>query len=190
MPITPTQAVSTLVPNLQSSSMLGVGVPKLSRAIGVGLASWTPTIVITTTDQGTVGAGVGVPIPITIAQALLYGNLLTGMHAEKLVGSMHQPFVSGLSRGLLLLYAQCVTSTAHVGVGVGSGVASFKAPPAFASIQGGFASEGMTGEGCIKFARALSRALERTFQSLILIQPIVGATAPSGSSGRGVGSIR
>lgn len=169
--------------------MLGVGVPKFARGLGVGLSSWTPTIIVNSTDTGTAGSGKGVPVPITIPQPMLYGNLFTGMTGQGLVGVMRPAFVLGLSQGLVLLYAQCLTNTAHVGVAVGSGVASFKPSPAFPFIQAGFASVGMVGEGGVKLARALSQGLERTFRALTLLQPIVGPPSPTGASGRGIGNI-
>lgn len=169
--------------------MLGVGVPKFVWGLGIGLSTWTPTILINTTDVGTAGAGKGVPIPIVIPQPLLYGNLLAGMVAEGLMGVLAPAFILGLTNGLVLLYAQALTNTVHVGVAVGGGVATFRPPPAFASIQAGFAAVGMVGVADAKLARALSQGLERTFRSLVLPQPIVGPPTPTGASGRGAGFI-
>lgn len=189
MPLTVTQAISTLVPALAGASMLGVGVPRFARGLGIGLSSWTPTIIINSTDTGTAGSGKGVPVPIAIPQPLLYGNLFTGMSGQGLVGVMRPAFILGLSQGLVLLYAQCLTNTAHLGVGVGSGVASFRPTPPLPFIQAGFASVGMVGEGGVKLARALSQGLEKTFRALALLQPIVGPPSPAGASGRGIGTI-
>ena len=189
MPITPGQAVSILVPALGAKSILGVGVPKFAFGLGTGLSLWTPTIVVSSSDAGTAGSGKGAPVPITIPQPLLYGNLYAGMTGQRLEGVMRPAFVSGLAQGLVLLYAQCVTNTAHVGVGAGAGVASFRPTPALPFMQAGFAAAGMTGEGGAKMARALSQGLERTFRALALAQPIVGPPSPTGASGRGVGNI-
>lgn len=189
MPVTLAQAMATLAPNLAASSMLGIGVPKFARGLGVGLGAWTPTIVINTTDAGTAGSGIGVPVPIVIPQPLLYSNLRSGEASQGLTGVMCPLFTLGLSNGLVLLYAGTLTNTAHVGVGVGAGLATFRPPPAFPAIQAGFASVGMVGEGAIKMARAISRGLEATFRALVLPQPIVGPPSPVGSSGRGFGNI-
>lgn len=189
MPLTATQAISTLVPALAGTSMIGTGVPKFARGLGIGLSTWTPTIIINSTDVGTAGSGKGVPVPITIPQPLLYGNLFTGTTGQGLIGVMRPAFLLGLTQGLILLYAQCVTNTAHVGVGVGSGIATFRPPPPLPFIQAGFAAVGMVGEGGVKMARAISQGLERTFRTLSLVQPIVGPPTPTGSSGRGIGSI-
>lgn len=169
--------------------MVGVGVPKFVQGLGVGLSTWTPTIVVNTTDVGTAGSGKGVPVPVIIPQPTLYANLIGGMVSQGLVGVMSPAFILGLSNGLVLLYAQVLTNTAHVGVGTGSGVATFRPPPAFPQIQAGFASAGMVGEGSVKLARALSRGLEATFKSLAAAQPIVGPSAPSAGSGRGFGNL-
>jgi len=88
-----------------------------------------------------------------------------------------------------LLYAQAFTNTMHLGVGLGTGIATFRPSPAFPFIQAGFASVGMVGVGGTKLARALSQGLEKTFRALVLPQPIVGPSAPSGGSGRGFGTI-
>lgn len=189
MPVTTPQAMATLVPNLVATAMLGVGVPKLARGLGIGLSQWTPTIALSTTDVGTAGVGKGAPVPVVIPQPVLYGNLLASMVSHGLIGVLAPAFALGLANGLVLLYAQAVTNTTHIGVGVGAGVTTFKPPSAFPAIHAGFAAVGMTGEGSTKLARALSQGLERTFRALVLPQPIVGVPSPTASSGRGLGVI-
>lgn len=189
MPVTTPQVMGLLIPNLVSTAMLGVGVPKLARAIGNGLSVWSPTIMISTTDVGTLGAGKGVPMPVIIAVPLLYGNLVAAMVSQGLEGVLMPAFVLGLTNGLVAVYAQAFTNTIHVGVGVGAGVATFRTPPAFPPLQAGFASAGMSGVADAKFARALSQGLERTFKLLVQPQPIVGPSAPSAGSGRGFGTL-
>lgn len=181
--------MATLIPNLVSTAMLGVGVPRFARGLGIGLSTWTPTITISTTDAGTVGTGKGVPVPILIAQPVLYTNLLAGMKAQGLIGVLAPAFILGLSNGLVALYLQGFTNTVHLGVGNGAGVATFQPPPAFPAIRAGFNAVGMTGDVGARLARALSQGLERTFRGLALPQPIVGPAAPFAGSGRGFGSI-
>lgn len=189
MPVTTPQAIATLVPNLVSCLMLGVGVPRLARGLGIGLSTWTPTIVVNTTDVGTAGVGKGVPVPIAIVQPVLYANLLAGMRGQNLVGVLAPAFIMGLSNGIVALYAQGLTNTAHPGVGSGAGVATFRPPSPFPYIQAGFAAVGMNGDVATRFARAVSHGLEATFRSLVLPQPIVGSASPVATSGRGFGSI-
>lgn len=189
MPVTTPQAITTLIPNLVSCAMLGVGVPKVARGLGIGLSTWTPTISISTTDVGTAGAGKGVPVPIVLTQPILYANLLAGMRHERLLGVLAPAFIMGLTNGLVALYAQAITSTAHVGVGTGAGVAVFRPPPAFPHLRAGFASVGMNGDVGTRFARAVSRGLETTFKALVLPQPIAGSVSPAPASGRGFGRI-
>jgi hypothetical protein len=181
--------MGTLIPNLTSAAMLGVGVPKLARALGIGLSQWTPLITVSTTDAGTAGTGKGVPMPILISQPLLYANLVAGMSAQGLIGVLMPAFILGLSNGLVAVYLQALTNTVHVGVGVGAGLAKFQPPPAFPFIQSGFVSMGMTGVAHVKLARAIAQGLERTFRALVQPQPIVGPPTPTGASGRGVGTI-
>jgi hypothetical protein len=189
VPITTPQAMATLIPNLVSCAMLGVGVPKLARGLGIGLSTWTPTISISTTDAGSAGVGKGVPVPIIIVQPVLYANLLLGMRDQKLLGVLAPAFIMGLTNGLVALYAQGFTNTAHVGVGTGAGVATFRPPPAFSHIRAGFAAVGMSSDTNAKFARALSQGLEKTFRALVLPQPIVGSASPVAAAGRGFGTI-
>lgn len=181
--------MATLVPNLVSCAMLGVGVPRLARGLGIGLSTWTPTIVISTTDVGSAGVGKGVPVPIALVQPVLYGNLLAGMRAQNLVGVLAPAFVMGLANGLVALYLQGFTNTVHAAVGVGAGVATFRPPAAFPAINAGFAAVGITNGVATRLARALSSGLETTFRGLALPQPIVGSVSPATASGRGFGSI-
>lgn len=189
MPVSPPQAVATLVPNLISVAIIGVGVPKFAQGFGNGLTTWTPTITISTTDAGAAGAGKGAPIPIILPTPLLVTNLMLGFQAYGLVGLMEPLFVTGLATGLTQLYGQAFTNTVHPGVGSGAGVARFNPPPASQPFIRGFQSVDMTGEGAVKVARALAQGMEATFRSLLLPQPIVGPSGPSPGSGVGTGSI-
>ncbi len=189
MPITTFQAIATLTPNLMATGMLGIGTPKLARAIGAGLSLWSPQIKISTVDVGTAGAGKGTPIPITIAPPVMYANLIAGMVANNLVGIMAPAFTLGLANGLVALYLQAVTSTEHVGVGAGSGEATFSAPPAARYLRTGFESQNMTGEGAVKLCKAIGQGLDATFKTLVLVQPIVGPPSPASGTGFGTGSI-
>jgi hypothetical protein len=189
MPVTPPQVVAIVAPALVGKSMLGVGVPKLAQAIGIGLTLWTPLITISTSDAGTAGAGKGTPMPVIIPTPVLYANLVAGMIGQGLAGVLMPGFVLGLTNGLVTVYLQAMTNTVHAGVGVGAGVATFRPPPAFPSLQAGFAAMGMVGVADAKFARALSIGLENTFKVLVQPQPIVGPPTPTGASGRGFGSL-
>lgn len=189
MPVTLPQVMGTLIPNLAGTAMVGVGVPKLARALGIALSQWTPLIIVSTTDAGTAGAGKGTPMPVLIPTPLLYANLFAGMTSENLVGVMMPAFVLGLTNGLVAVYLQALTNTAHVGVGMGTGVATFRPPPAFPALQAGFAAMGMVGVANAKLARALGKGLDNTFKALVQPQPVVGPATPTGASGRGFGTL-
>lgn len=189
MPLTPVSVAAIMLPNLAAASFIGVGTPKLARAIGIGLSTWTPKISISTIDAGTGGAGKGVPVPILLASPVVQANLYAGFTGQKILGLLAPLFITGLTNGLTQTYLTALTNTVHVGVGVGSGVATFKAPPAFGDLKIGFNAVGATGDGATKFCRALAQALESTFSTLVLPQPIVGPPSPSAASGRGSGSI-
>jgi len=181
--------MAIMIPALAGTAMIGVGVPKLAQALGIGLSQWTPLILVTTTDAGTAGAGKGTPMPVILAPPVLYGNLVAGMIGEGLTGVLMPAFVHGLTTGLVSAYAQALTNTVHAGVAVGAGVAKFTPPGAFPFLQAGFAAMGMAGPADAKLARALSRGLENTFKALTQPQPIVGPATPTGASGRGQGKL-
>lgn len=189
MPISPAQAIATLVPSLAGVVIIGVGVPKFAQGFGIGLTTWTPTINISTVDTGAIGVGKGTPTPIPLVPAILSANILAGFQAYGLIGFMSPVFVTGLSLGLNQLYLQAFTNTVHPSVGAGAGIATFSPPPAAPAFIAGFAAVGMTGEGAVKTASALAQGMEATFRALVVPQPIVGPVGPSPSSGTGFGSI-
>jgi hypothetical protein len=119
MPITPVQAVATLVPSLAGATMIGTGTPKFAQGFGLGLSIWTPTITIGTVDAGSAGAGKGVPVPIALLPPVLYGNIVAGFTSQGILGLMAPLFITGLTAGLTQLYLQAFTNTVHVGVGWG-----------------------------------------------------------------------
>jgi hypothetical protein len=189
MPISPAQTVAVLVPSLASVAMVGMGVPKFSMGLGIGLSTWTPTIAIQTVDAGTLGVGKGIPVPILLISSVLQANLHIGFASQGLLGVLEPAFVLGLTNGLVQLYAQSLTNTVHPGVGLGAGVATFNPSPAVGHIIAGFSALGMSGEGPTKIAMALAMALENTFRMLILPQPIVGPPNIVPGAGVGTGNI-
>ena len=189
MPVTVPGIFGALMPNLLATGHLGLDTPKLAIAIATGVATWVPQIVVQTIDAGTLGVGKGVPIPLIIPQPILYGALLAGDASFGLLGILTPIMTLGIANGLVLGFLQMLTNTVHAGVGVGSGVARFIAPPAGPTMVGGFASAGMIGEDAAKKANAIGQGLDTTFASLVLPVVIVGAPTPAGGAGVGVGNI-
>lgn len=189
MPATIPGMMTTLIPSLAASGMLGIGVPKYALGIATGISIWLPQVKILTVDTGTAGVGAGTPTPIIIPVPVLYANLVAGMTSQGLAGPLMPAMMLGLANGLTASFAQGVTSTLHPTVGVGGGVATFRATPATSSILAGFASAGLLGDGPAKKARAIGSALDRTFASLILPIAIVGPPSIAPSAGTGVGNI-
>jgi len=189
MPVTPFTAAAILTPNLLAVGMLGVGTPSLAQGVGIGLSTWTPKVAVESIDVGTLGAGKGVPIPVLIPPPVILTNLTIGFTAQGILGLLAPAFIAGLSNGLVQLYATALTNTTHVGVGVGSGVARFVPPPAFNDIKAGLEAVGANGDGAVKFSKALAQALESTFRTLILPQPIVGPPNIVPGVGKGFGTI-
>jgi hypothetical protein len=190
MPIALPVAVPTLATNLVATSMLGVGVPKYASGVITGLTIWVPQIAVKTQDVGSGGSGTNVPLPVTLPTPLLLANLTTGMISQGLMGVMAPLFLLGLAKGLTAGFLQTLVKTQHVGVGSGTGVASFRAPPAFPSIMSGFASVGMVGPAAAKKAQALGIGLDQTFASLFLPVVIVGSASPTATTGVGFGKIQ
>jgi hypothetical protein len=189
MPLTPVSVAAIMQPSLTAVSFIGVGTPKLAQALGIGLTTWTPKIAVQTVDSGTLGAGKGVPIPIILAPPVLQLNLTLGFTANGILGLLAPVFITGLTTGLVQTYATALTNTAHVGVGLGAGVATFRPPPAFADLKRGFDAVGATGDGAVKLCRSLAQGLESTFSTLVLPQPISGPPSPAPGAGSGFGVI-
>jgi len=189
MPVTPPGIIGAIVPSLVSCSFLGTSVPKYANGVAQGLVRWVPLIKIQTIDGGTAGVGSNIPLPLVVQTPVLYANILSGMLSNGLNGLLMSAFVSGLSTGLTTAFAQMLIKTTHPGVGVGTGVASFRAPPAFASISSGFATAGMNGPASLQAARALATVLDITYASLLIPVAIVGSPSTIGASSTGFGTI-
>ena len=189
MPIAGPIAIPTLAANLVATAMLGPGVAKYATGVINGLSIWVPQVSVTTVDVGSGGAGTNIPLPLIVPTPVLLANLTAGMISQGIFGPMAPLFLLGLANGLTAVFLQTLIKTQHAGVGVGSGVASFKAPPAFASIILGFASAGMVGVAAARKAAALGQGLDVTFASLFLPVAIVGSASPTVTTGVGFGKI-
>lgn len=189
MPVTIPGLVGALMPNLLSTGHLGLDTPKLATGIATGVATWIPQIVIQTVDSGSLGAGKGVPIPLVVPQPALYGALVAGDAAFGLLGILTPLMTLGIANGLVLGFAQMLLNTVHAGIGVGAGVATFRAPPAGPVMVAGFQASGMNGEDAVKKANAIGMGLDTTFASLVLPVSIVGSASPAGGASTGVGNI-
>lgn len=189
MPLTIPSATNLLTVNLSGVSLLGVSSPQLARGIAIGVALWTPKIIVATVDSGTLGAGKGTPTPIILAPTVLRLNLTTGFSAQGLLGVYSPIMVTGLTNGFVQVYAMAITNTAHSGVGAGAGVATFQPPPATPDFRVGLSSVGLNGIDSTRLAAALALGLETTFRSLVLPQPIVGPASPLPGAGTGFGNI-
>lgn len=189
MPATVPGIMSVLIPNLVSTGMIGTDGPKYARGVAVGLSIWVSLVKVTTIDAGSAGSGTNVPLPILIPSPVLYANLLQGRASHDLVGIFMPTFMLGLANGLSTSFLQMLVKTTHVGVGTGSGVAKFSAPPAFTSIIQGFSAAGMSGPAVSKKAAALGQALDTTIASLVLPVVVVGSASPVAATGTGFGGI-
>jgi hypothetical protein len=174
MPLTPVGIVGLLIPNMIATGMLGSEVPKIAAGIANGLVKWVPSIVVQTTDTGSLGVGSGGPIPLVVPQPVLYANLMAGDAAFSFFGPMSPLFTLGVANGLAATFAQALIKTTHPGVGVGNGIATFRAPPAIPQMIVGFAEATLVGDGPT---------------SLVVPVQIVGSASPSGGSGTGFGQI-
>lgn len=188
MPITTTGVTGILLPSLLSTGFLGTDLPKLSRGVASGVVRWANLVKVSTVDAGSAGTGSG-QIPVLVPYPLLFGNITAGFASNQLIGIFAPLFITGLTNGLVNSFLQGLVKTTHAGVGTGAGVASFRGPPAQASLSAGFRSAGMNGDATDRLARALGQALDRTFASLVIPVPIVGTASPSAATGKGSGKI-
>lgn len=189
MPVTVPGIMGSLMPNLASVAVIGIGMPKYARGVALGLTEWVPQIRVNTIDTGTAGSGKNVPLPLFVPTPILYANLLAGMAAQKLIGVVTPAFIMGLTNGLALAFGQMLVNTFHPSVAVGGGVAKFTAPPAARSMISGFQRAGLKGPTATKKARALGQGLDMTFASLVLPVVIVGPSSPFPGAGSGSGGI-
>jgi hypothetical protein len=189
MPVSPSSATVILFPNLTASGFLGLGVPKLSQGLGVGISSWLQKVQVSTLDVGTLGVGKGVPVPVIVAPQLLQLNLYAGFVGQNILGLMAPLFITGLANGISQIFLAALTNTTHPAVGLGSGVARFSAPPAFSDIKIGLDSVGSSGDAAVKVARAIGQALGSTLILVTQVQPIVGPPNISPGAGPGQGNL-
>lgn len=188
MPITIPGVAGPVGASITATGNIGVGAPQLAAGITTGVVLWTPQIVVMTVDAGTAGVGSGGPIPVVIPGSIV-GAMISGFAAFQLLGVQSQLLATGIANGLILAYAQGLIRTTHPGVGLGAGVATFRAPAAGPSMIAGFKSAGMLGSSLERMALAVGQALDVTFANLVIPVPIVGPTSPTGASGVGVGNI-
>lgn len=188
MPVTPPTMAGAIAPNLAASGSIGLSAPQLALGVGIGVATWTQQIVVSTVDTGTLGSGSGVPTPILIPPSLI-GNMLSGFASFGMTGILSPALATALANGIMLGYLQGLLVTSHPTVGVGAGVAKFSAPAAGPSIIAGLGSAGMSGQQVPKIGGAIGMGLDLSFASLVMPVAIVGAPSPSSGGGVGVGKI-
>lgn len=187
MPITPASVTGLVASNLSSTGNLGIAAPLLAAGVGNGVGTWNPQIVVMTVDAGSAGAGSGGPIPVPLSG--LVGLMTAAFAAFGIKGMAAPTIATGIANGITQAYLQGLIKTTHAGVGLGSGVATFRAPPAGPVMVGGFKSAGLNGMFAEPIALAVGSALDSAFASLVVPVPIVGSASPTGASGTGVGQI-
>ncbi len=174
--------------NLLSSGIIGPAGPTLAKGIGAGIAAWVPQVLVVTIDSGTAGGGSG-QAPLTVPMPNMIQAMLASYAINGQLGPMSPLEAMGVAKGVTSALATGILKTSHIGVGSGTGVAKFIAPPAYQSLIQAFKAAGMTGPLSEKKAKAISDALLLIFTVLSAPIPIVGAASTSPGSGTGVGRI-
>jgi hypothetical protein len=191
MPLNPpVLASSFIVPNLLSVGDIGVGVPKFSMGVAIGICQYlTVATKIMTVDSGLLGVGTSV-MPLIVPNPLLQSALLSGFSAMNILGPLAPLLILGLTNGLVTGWvALALLQTNHPGIGVGTGVAKIVAPTAVPIMIAGFSAAGMIGDGPVKTATAIGIGLDTTFASFVEPIPIVGAGSPVSGAGVGFGVV-
>ena len=188
MPITPTGLVSVLVPSLLSGGNIGTGMPRLAQGIANGVSLWIAQTTVSITGTGAAGAG-AVSYPLVVPPPLIIANMLGGFSSAGIIGIMAAPLALSIANGLVTGFAQGLIVAAFPGVGSGVGVARVSGPPPMESMNAGFASAGLSGDGSQRIARGISLGLSQTFASLLVPVPIVGPSGPSPGAGTALGKI-
>lgn len=188
MPVASASVSGLVAANLSSTGNLGIAAPLIAAGVGNGVGAWNPQIVVMTVDVGSAGAGSGGPIPVPLPGSLV--GLMTAAFAAFGVKGVAGPTIAtGIANGLVQAYLQGLIKTTHAGVGLGSGVATFRAPPAGPVMVGGFKSAGLNGTFAEPIALAVGSALDSAFASLVVPVQILGSASPTAASGTGVGQI-
>lgn len=192
MPLNPPALAGGFVaPNLISTGNIGIGVPKFSLGVAIGVCQFlTLQSKVTTVDAGTLGVGTSI-IPLIVPFPLVLTSLTTGFASQGILGPLAPPFLQGLATGLTTGWLSlALLQTNHPSVGVGAGVARIVAPTAVPAMTQGFSAVGMVGDGPAKTARAIGSALDMIFASFIQPGiPIVGSPSIVGGAGVGFGSV-
>lgn len=188
MPATPAGIAAALQPNLLSVGMLGTDTPKIAAGLGLGVSNWLAQIMVQTVDTGSLGSGSGGPMPLIVPPSL-NANLLTGFASAAMSGILSPLLATGIANGLLQAFPQALVKTTHVGVGTGTGIGKFIAPPATPVIAAGLASATVIGPFAAQLATGVGIGLDLTFASLVVAVPIVGSASPTAGSGTGFGKI-
>ena len=192
MPLNPPSlATGFIAPNLASTGNLGIGVPKFSLGLAIGVCQFlTIQSKVMTIDAGTAGAGTSI-IPLIVPTPLVQTSLVTGFSSQGILGTLAPLFIQGVTNGLVTGWVSlALLQTNHPGVGVGAGVARIVGPTAIPAITQGFAAVGMVGDGPAKVARAIGSGLDMVFASFIQPGiPIVGSPSIVPASGVGFGSV-
>jgi hypothetical protein len=174
--------------SLTSSGVKGQAAPAIAQAIGVGIASWLPTVIVQTTDTGTLGVGRGYQ-DFQVPLGTLMAGLLISFAGNGLLGSMAPLEAMGLAQGIAAAFQSAKLVTNHAGVGSGVGVVRLIARPAFNHLRQAFVDAGIKGPLGIKKAQAVSDALVYTFGLLSPTIQITGGASSVPGSGSGVGKI-
>lgn len=189
MPLAVPGIMGALIPNLVSVAMIGTGVPQYCKGVALGITKWAPLIKVNSVDTGTAGVGKSAPTPVIIPNPLMYASVLAGMTSQGLLGVFAPVFSLGLANGLVLSFLQAGINTTHPSVGAGAGVGKFSAPPCAPSMLQGFKEAGMKGDGSVKKAKAVAKALDLVFATLVVPIGIVGPPSPAPGAGSGFGGI-
>lgn len=187
----PALASGFIVPNVMSTGNLGMGVPTFAKGVAIGVCQYlTVHSRVMTVDVGTLGAGTSI-IPLMVPSPLLISSVTAGFASSGILGTMAPKLIAGLATGLATGWlALALLQSIHPTVGVGTGVARIVGPTAVPAMIAGFAAAGMVGDGPTRIARAIGTGLDMTFASFVQLGvPIVGAPAPTGSSGVGLGVV-
>jgi len=191
MPLNPPAlATGFVAPNLLAVGNIGIGVPKFSLGVAIGVCQYFGIYAkVTTVDTGTLGVGTSI-IPLIVPFPLLQASLYTGFSSMGILGPMSPLMITGLSNGLMTGWiALALIQTNHPGIGTGTGVAKIVGASAIPAMITGLAAVGMVGEGSIKTATAIGMALDITFAAFVQPVPIVGSASPAGGVGVGFGSV-
>lgn len=192
MPLLSPVITSILLGNLSGNGILGISAPLLANGISLGFVQSTLLgVTVNTKDVGSAGAGIGAGVGVFLTPPILAASMQSTFTANGINGTMRNSLISAIANSISQALIAALLTTAHAGVGVGTGIATL-VPNSSISVPNmifGFTSSGIIGISARPLAIAVALGIDQALPSATAQVVIAGAAGPSPGTGVGVGKI-